>query len=72
MDNEHQRIVVLDFLHCGLCCQRVLDDSIVIQLTPSWGRFSWIFRSSSLLKSPWPIESDIGTDFLFDGGMPTL
>lgn len=29
--NKHERVVVLNFLHGGLCCQGELDDGIVIQ-----------------------------------------
>lgn len=29
--DEHQRVVVLDLLHGGLCCQGELDDGIVVQ-----------------------------------------
>lgn len=29
--DEHKCVVVLNLLHCGLCCQGELDDGIVIQ-----------------------------------------
>ena len=50
----------------------MLDDCIVVQFAALGGRFSWVFRSSGLFESPWTIKSDIGTDFLFDGGMSPL
>lgn len=56
--NENQSIIVFNFLHCRLSCQRMLDDSIVIKLVWSGSRDSWILGVPSKAKSFGSMEFD--------------
>ena len=42
VNNENQGVVVFDLLHCRLCGEWVLEDSVVVQLIPWSGTDAWV------------------------------
>ncbi|GIL82347.1 hypothetical protein Vretimale_11818, partial [Volvox reticuliferus] len=58
VNDEHQSVVVLNLLHRGLSCQRVLEDGILVKLLERWRADPRILALPGPLQGLRPMEHD--------------